>query len=251
MSLYNVFVQRKLDESTVYSCKILSDYSVFCGCCRKGVLLARFFSVDSECYVCGARIVIIQSKTNGVLFEERSKWIDDQVKIHDANKGEHRLMGYDVPEDHHGPLPSKTGTVCPDCGHQLRPNEIHDCSLLRASRDHMSEELQDFGKVNSSIKPRFGLIPYEAMVALANRYELGEKKHKGKTWNATTDQTILANREWIISRAEHVIYHAFQYLMKIEGIIPDDGDDDAGAIMWGGSCLSEAKRLFGNKLKGE
>jgi len=110
-------------------------------------------------------------------------------------------------------------------------------------RDHSIEELQDFGVANSSVKPRYGLIPKSALDALANRFDLGETKHKDKTWNALVNPEALNSTEWVISRAEHVIHHAMLYIQKLNGLIPDDGDDDAAAIMWGGTCLFEAKRV--------
>jgi hypothetical protein len=115
------------------------------------------------------------------------------------------------------------------------------------TRDHTTEPLKDFGMTNSSVKPRFALIPSHALEALAARFELGEEKHKGKSWNALADQKSLENRDWILSRAEHAIYHIYKYISKMEGLIPDDGDDDAAAIMWAGTVLSEAKRLYNHR----
>lgn len=156
--------------------------------------------------------------------------------------------------------PWRIAFYCPGCGYKLKPNEIHDCSQLREygrireekskqimeqeARDHTTEPMKDFGMTNSSVKPRFALIPSHALEALAARFELGEEKHKGKTWNALADQKALENRDWILSRAEHAIYHIYRYIGKMEGLIIDDGDDDAAAIMWAGTVLSEAKRLY-------
>lgn len=105
------------------------------------------------------------------------------------------------------------------------------------------EKIEMVGKQSSSIKPSFALIPYNSLVALAERFELGEVKYKAGTWNAISDQAALENEEWILKRAEHIIHHIYQWIMKRKGLIPDDGDDDAAAIMWGGCLLSEARRV--------
>jgi hypothetical protein len=105
------------------------------------------------------------------------------------------------------------------------------------------EDIQVFAHTSSSKKPRFAMIPYAALEALAARFDLGEQKHGPKPWNALSDQAGLQDEAWITSRIEHVIHHAYQYLLKRRGLIPDDGDDDAAAIMWGGVVLSEAKRV--------
>lgn len=127
---------------------------------------------------------------------------------------------------------------------------IKDNDYLRtklAQRIHENEPLKDFGLTSSSIKPRYSLIPKPALDALANRFKLGEVKHKDKSWNALSNQKGLENEDWVISRAEHVIHHTMLYIQKLKGLIPDDGDDDAAAIMWGGTCLFEAKRVKGLK----
>jgi hypothetical protein len=110
-------------------------------------------------------------------------------------------------------------------------------------RTHDKEELKQFKHTTASNKPRFGLVPYEALVALANRFDLGEKKYGEKAWNALSSQEGLSDEEWVVARVEHVIHHAYTFLQKYKGLIPDDGDDDAAAIMWGGCLLSEAKRV--------
>ncbi len=111
-------------------------------------------------------------------------------------------------------------------------------------RLHEMEALQQFKYTTASIKPKFGLIPYNALVALANRFQLGLEKHKDKSWNALSkNQPGLSDEDWVIARAEHVIHHAYQFILKYKGLIPDDNDDDAAGVMWGGACLSEAMRV--------
>lgn len=87
----------------------------------------------------------------------------------------------------------------------------------------------------SSYCPDFGQIPLGALKALALRYELGEKKHGRDNWRKG-----LADDRYVIERLNHVIYHAMKAINKLEGKLEDNGDDDAGAIMWGGAFLSEA-----------
>ncbi|HWY33445.1 MAG TPA: hypothetical protein VNX68_02290 [Nitrosopumilaceae archaeon] len=133
---------------------------------------------------------------------------------------------------------------CKECNFKsLDPIAFEEHQKGHAVRQHHEEPKQDFGHTTSSVKPRFGLIPHAALVALADRFELGEKKHAEKAWNALSSQIGLENEAWVISRVEHVIHHAYQYLQKLKGFIPDDGDDDAAGIMWGGSLLYEAKRV--------
>jgi hypothetical protein len=91
--------------------------------------------------------------------------------------------------------------------------------------------------------PRLDLIPYEALCRLAERFELGLERHKEKSWNARQNQQALEDKEWVIARAVHTIHHALKYIEKMEGRLPDDGDDDAAAIMWAGACLIMAKKV--------
>jgi hypothetical protein len=110
------------------------------------------------------------------------------------------------------------------------------------------EIIEQYKHTLASKKPRYSLIPKAALDALADRFELGQQKYKDKSWNALTKQDGLLDDAWVIARAEHVIYHAMLIIQKMNGLIPDDGDDDAAAIMWGGTCLHEARRIReGNK----
>ena len=97
----------------------------------------------------------------------------------------------------------------------------------------------DSGASSSKI-PRFDLIPRSALIRLARRFELGLERHKDGCWNARSSQKALLDKEWVIARAAHVVDHALKLIDKLEGRLPEDGDDDAAAIAWGGICLSEA-----------
>jgi hypothetical protein len=111
-----------------------------------------------------------------------------------------------------------------------------------SKRDHSKDVIEEYTHTIASKKPKYRYIPKEALDALADRFELGEIKYSPKAWNALSDQAGLLDDNWVIARTEHIIHHAMLYIQKMKGLIPDDGDDDAGAIMWGGMCLFEAKR---------
>ncbi len=100
------------------------------------------------------------------------------------------------------------------------------------------------GLVSSSEIPGFHLIPTEALVRLAKRFELGTERKKDKAWNALTkNQECLTDREFILHRISHVIAHALKLRDKITQNLPLE-DDDAGAVIWGGAflcCATAAK----------
>lgn len=87
----------------------------------------------------------------------------------------------------------------------------------------------------SSHCPDFGQIPLQALIELAKRFELGEVKHGRDNWRKGLD-----DQAYVISRLNHVIYHAYKLINKIEGKLPWDDDNDASAIMWGGAFAVEA-----------
>jgi hypothetical protein len=93
------------------------------------------------------------------------------------------------------------------------------------------------GRVSSSEIPHFELIPTVALVRLAERFKLGLDRKGDKAWNALTqNQEVLTDRGFILSRIAHVIHHALKLRDKVlagEAL----GDDDAGAIIWGGAFL--------------
>lgn len=120
--------------------------------------------------------------------------------------------------------------------------EVAPKDVITLLEEEIEKRIQ-FKHTSSTSKPKFELIPYNALVSMANRFELGQKKYEEQAWNALSSQAALEDKEWIKSRLSHVIHHAYMFLMKMEGIIEDDGDDDAGGILWGGACLSEAYRI--------
>ena len=96
-------------------------------------------------------------------------------------------------------------------------------------------------KPSSSYCPDFSQIPIDAMFALAQRYELGAKKHGKDNWKAG-----LTDPQYVVERLNHVIYHVKKLQDKIEGRMPWDGDDDPGAILWGGAFAVEAIKALGH-----
>jgi hypothetical protein len=80
---------------------------------------------------------------------------------------------------------------------------------------------------------------------MAERFMLGEEKHKDKCWNAKFPDRL--DERFVIERLNHIIKHAKIALDKILGINQDDGDDDAGAILFGGAVLAEWRRLINEK----
>ncbi len=105
--------------------------------------------------------------------------------------------------------------------------------------------------VTATKGPRFDLIPRSALVNLANRFELGEERHSDTCWNTRCNPQALRDKEWLRARATHIIDHALKLIGKMDGVIADDGDDDAGAIAWGGICLSAAAALRKEEEEGK
>ncbi len=103
------------------------------------------------------------------------------------------------------------------------------------------------GQVSSSQIPGFHLIPTEALVRLAMRFDAGVERKREKAWNAITpNQEVLTNREFILHRIGHIVGHSSRLRDKIIMGNPMDGDDDAGALIWGGAFLCCATRALEN-----
>jgi hypothetical protein len=96
----------------------------------------------------------------------------------------------------------------------------------------------------SSKAPAFHLIPLGALIALAGRYEGGAVKHGPYNWKKGlgsdyTPPVPCKFRDYCIERLNHVVFHALKLMAKLQNLRPEDDDDDAGAIMWGGAFASE------------
>jgi hypothetical protein len=97
-----------------------------------------------------------------------------------------------------------------------------------------------------SKEPRLELIPYEALIRMAKRFELGiERRPDGSAWNALSENfhRCLTDKPFILARAAHTAQHAMKLKAILAGEMEDDGDDHAGAVLWGGAFLACATKL--------
>lgn len=90
---------------------------------------------------------------------------------------------------------------------------------------------------SSSHCPDLAQIPLEALLAIAGRFELGEKKHGRDDWRQGT-----GNKDYVLNRINHVIKHCYHLINQIEGrediTNRDTPEGNIGAIAWGGATLS-------------
>lgn len=90
--------------------------------------------------------------------------------------------------------------------------------------------------------PRLDLIPRAALLSLAARFEKGIESFGADAWNASLDKEALergaSDKEFVEARLNHVLDHATKALAKLRGQMPEDGDDDAGAILFAGALLA-------------
>jgi hypothetical protein len=85
----------------------------------------------------------------------------------------------------------------------------------------------------TSACPRLDLIPYEANVRMAERFEVGLKRYGRDNWRKG-----LTDEDYVAERIAHMMNHGARFLAKMQGRMPDDGEDDAGAILWAGAFLA-------------
>lgn len=97
----------------------------------------------------------------------------------------------------------------------------------------MSDTVTHSSGAKTSSCPRLDLIPYEAQLRLAARFEVGETRYGRDNWRKG-----LRDDEYVAERIAHLMNHAARILAKMRGQIPDDGEDDAGAILWAGAFLA-------------
>lgn len=110
---------------------------------------------------------------------------------------------------------------------------------VQLHEDHPPQTLMAGGRAASTKGPAFHLIPTVALVKLAERFELGQERKGDKAWNATSkNQECLLDREWLIERCSHIIYHAIKLRDQLAGLEADESPtDNAAAIAWGGVFL--------------
>jgi hypothetical protein len=115
-------------------------------------------------------------------------------------------------------------------------------------RLHDTPNTPNTPQAKTSACPSFDQIPLSALIALAKRYELGEKKYGRDNWRKS-----LTDKMYVVERLNHVIMHAKTLQGKLLGEIPWDEDDDAGAILWGGAFCAEAARVseWGKEINNE
>lgn len=113
----------------------------------------------------------------------------------------------------------------------------------------MPEETTEFASgVVSSKVPRIDYISFSSLERLAKRCEAGVERKGSKAINAsTTNLAPYTDKDFIVERCVHAIKHAFTLIQKVRGLAPDDGEDDAGAIMWAGSFLCDATDALARK----
>lgn len=87
----------------------------------------------------------------------------------------------------------------------------------------------------SSPAPRLELIPREALVRLASRFQLGiDNRPDGSAWHALSPNFTkpLTDKPFLLNRIGHAIDHLSKLHAILTGQMADDGDDHAGAVGW-------------------
>lgn len=87
----------------------------------------------------------------------------------------------------------------------------------------------------TSSGPRLDLIPRRSLERLAARFEKGTLRYGKDNWRKG-----LSDPSYVTERLAHTIAHCYRLIDKLEGRLPEDGEDDASAIMWGGAFACEA-----------
>lgn len=105
----------------------------------------------------------------------------------------------------------------------------------------LNDEQKLIGKVLSTKGPALHLIPMEALVGLADRFEKGVERKGEGAWNAlSANQECLVDREFLLDRISHLITHALKFRDQlVRGVKPDEESmyDNAGAVAFGGALL--------------
>lgn len=107
------------------------------------------------------------------------------------------------------------------------------------------EEVKEFSGVTSTKIPRFELIPFFTLCLFAGAFEEGIRKKNEGAWNALNAhlEDALKDKLFVVERLSHVIKHCYKAIGKVMEGKEWEGEEDAGAIMFGGSVLAEYKRL--------
>ena len=97
--------------------------------------------------------------------------------------------------------------------------------------------------MSSSKVPALHLIPTEALICLAERFEVGTERKGEGAWNALTkNQQCLDDKAFLIERCSHIIRHTMLLRDQLaHGYSPEQEDspyENAGAIIFGGALMA-------------
>lgn len=137
-------------------------------------------------------------------------------------------------------------------GHVEKGDNTHQCGNDVWFHYTPTQKVELLGGAATSTKvPRFGLIPRKALIAFANRIELGMVRHGEKAWNAQSSNFMAANRDrtWVLERLTHAIDHAMALIAEIVGTEPVSGEDHAGAILFAGGVAACAEPCVWESIK--
>mgnify|MGYP000975294291 CR=1 FL=1 len=114
----------------------------------------------------------------------------------------------------------------------------------------MTEVKHAGGIVSSSKVPSLHLIPTEALLCLADRFEVGTERKGEGAWNALTkNQQCLDDKAFLIERCSHIIRHTLllrdQLAHGYNSEQEDSPYENAGAIIFGGALMACAMRRRG------
>lgn len=116
----------------------------------------------------------------------------------------------------------------------------------------MTEVKHAGGIVSSSKVPALHLIPTEALLCLAERFEVGTERKGEGAWNALTkNQQCLDDNAFLIERCSHIIRHTMLLRDQLAHGFNDEEDspyENAGAIIFGGALMACAMVRRGDCL---
>lgn len=193
-------------------------------------------SYNRYCLVCGFNKLHHSSSEEFCTQCSRDKGDAECIRIVNCKKGTKRSMRVDgLVKLVDFPLQEKV-----EMKTEMLSDRVETEEEKRAG-DFIVPETVEFagGKVTSSKCPAFHLIPSIALLRLVKRFELGQERKGNKAWNATTDQSVLDDRAWVMERLNHVIKHAMDLRDKLAkgDMEAVKNEDDSAAIMWAGAFL--------------
>lgn len=147
-------------------------------------------------------------------------------------------------KDHKGPHENDKGWTWPK-EEDIRIPPLFTGCVTKEDIEIEEIKVKEFSGVISTKIPRFELIPFSALEALARIFEAGIAKKGDGAWNALTPHKneALKDKAFVIERLSHVIKHCYQAIRKVQDGKEWEGEEDAGAVMFGGAVLAEYKRM--------